>query len=309
MKSAAKNVDFAPLDDIFKPRETVGAEQILNVPLSELHPFKGHPFQVRDDDAMRDLTESVKKAGVYTPAIVRPREGGGYELIAGHRRARACELAEKDTLPVVVRDLGDDAATILMCDTNLQQRESILPSERAFAYKLRLEAMKRQAGRPSKDNLSPLGTDLKGQRSDQLLAEQMGESRNQVQRYIRLTELTPKLLELVDADKVKFRPAVELSYLKKEEQDLLVATIESEQSTPSVSQAMRLKEFSQKGKLNEDSMLAIMTEENKEVEKITFTGERLKKYFPSSYTPKQMEDTIVKLLEQWQRKHEHAQER
>ncbi|MFT8888964.1 MAG: ParB/RepB/Spo0J family partition protein [Ethanoligenens sp.] len=308
MKSIAKDVEFESLDSIFKPREVVESEQIINIPLTELHPFKGHPFQVRDDEAMQDLTESIQKAGVYTPAIVRPREEGGYELIAGHRRAHACELAGKDILPVVVRNLDDDAATILMCDTNLQQRDSILPSERAFAYKLKLDAMKRQAGRPSKGNLSPMGTSLKGQRSDQILADQVGESRNQVQRYIRLTELVPPLLELVDSGKVAFRPAVELSYLKKEEQTTLLDLMDAEQSTPSLAQAQRLKQFSQKGMLSENSMLAIMTEEKNEPEKVTFTGERLKKYFPRDTTPKQMEDTIIKLLEQWKTR-QHNQER
>lgn len=307
MKSAAKNVEFEPLDNIFKPREMVEGEQITSIPLSDLHPFKGHPFQVRDDEAMADLTESVKKAGVYTPAIVRPREGGGFELVAGHRRAHACELAGKDTIPAVVRNLDDDAATILMCDTNLQQRDSILPSERAFAYKLKLDAMKHQGARKDLTS-SPLGTKLNSQRSDQILADQVGESRNQVQRYIRLTELVSPLLELVDTGKVAFRPAVELSYLSKEEQTSLLDLMDAEQSTPSLSQAQRLKQFSQKGMLSENSMLAIMTEEKNAPEKVTFTGERLKKYFPRDTTPKQMEDTIIKLLEQWKTR-QHSQER
>lgn len=298
MKSAAKDVEFESLDSIFKPREVVEGEQIINIPLTELHPFKGHPFQVRDDEAMQDLTESIQKAGVYTPAIVRPREEGGYELIAGHRRAHACELAGKDILPVVVRNLDDDAATILMCDTNLQQRDSILPSERAFAYKLKLDAMKHQGERADLTS-SPLGMKLNRTQSLDVLGEQEGQSRNQIHRYIRLTELVPPLLELVDSGKVAFRPAVELSYLKKEEQTTLLDLMDAEQSTPSLAQAQRLKQFSQKGMLSENSMLAIMTEEKDAPEKVTFTGERLKKYFPRDTTPKQMEDTIIKLLEQW----------
>lgn len=307
MKSAAKNVELEPLDDIFKPRETVGAEQVINVPLSELHPFKEHAFKVRDDEQMAETVESIKKVGVQMPAIIRPRPEGGYEIVAGHRRKHACELLGIETLPALVRDLDDDTATIIMVDTNLQQRDKILPSERAFAYKLKLDAMKRQGQRA--DLTSVPVAQKSGKTSRELLGEQVGQSQDQVRRYIRLTELIPPLLDLVDADKVKFRPAVELSYLKKEEQALLVTTIESEQSTPSVSQAQRLKEFSQKGKLNEDSMLAIMTEENKEVEKITFPRERIKKYFPDSYTPKQIEDTIVKALEFYQRRRQHEQER
>ena len=310
MKSSARNIRLESLDDIFstaEQRQEEQGEKIVQIPLAELHPFKNHPFQVRDDEAMQNLAESIKKSGVYSPAIVRPRAEGGYELVAGHRRKHASELAGLETLPAVVREMDDDTATILMCDTNLQQRDNILPSERAFAYKLKLDAMKRQAGRP-KNNSGPVDPNF-GKRSNQLLAEQENESVKQVQRYIRLTELTPKLLELVDEGTVAFRPAVELSYLKPEEQTLLLDTIESEQATPSLSQAQRLKKFSQEGHLNEDSMLAIMSEEKGAPEKITLTGERLHRYFPKSYTPRQMEDTIIKLLEQWQRHRQHEQER
>lgn len=305
MKSAAKDVEFEPLDSIFKPREMVDGEQVIHVPLSELYAFKDHPFKVVDDDKMRDLTASIEKSGVYDPAIVRPRAEGGFEIVAGHRRKHASELAGKDTLPVIVRNLDDDAATILMADSNLQQRDTILPSERAFAYKMKLEAMKRLAGRPSKENLSPVGTNLRGQRSDQILADQVGESRNQVQRYIRLTELVPPLLAMVDEGSVAFRPAVELSYLKKEEQQTLLDVMESEQTAPSVSQAQRLKKFSQDGKLDRNSMEAIMTEEKPEVEKLTIRGDKLRKtfsgLFPRDATPQQMEDTIVKALAHYQK--------
>ena len=308
MKSSAKNIKLASYDDIFKTDEEKrddAREKVQELPLSELHPFKNHPFQVRDDDSMKETAESIKKYGVLVPAIARPRANGGYELIAGHRRRHACELAGKETMPVIVRNLDDDAATIIMVDSNLQ-RENILPSERALAYKMKLEAMKRQAGRPAKENVSQVGTQ---KRSDQLMAEQVGSSRNQIQRFIRLTELSPELLQMVDDKKIAFNPAVELSYLKPEEQALLLDEIEKQQATPSLSQAQRLKKYSQEGKLDANVMDAIMTEEKKEVEKVTLPGDRLKKYFPKSYTPKQMEETIYKLLEQWQRKRQRDLER
>lgn len=254
---------------------------------------------------MRDTAESIQKYGVLVPAIVRPRSEGGYELISGHRRKRGCELAGRETMPVIVRKLDDDAATIIMVDSNLQ-RENILPSERALAYKMKLEAMKRQAGRPSKENVSQVGTQ---KRSDQIMAEQVGESRNQIQRYIRLTQLSSELLQMVDDKKIAFNPAVELSYLKPEEQTLLLDEIAKQEATPSLSQAQRLKKYSQDDKLDANVMDAIMTEEKKEEEKITLHGDQLKKYFPKSYTPKQMEDTIFKLLEQWQKKRQREQER
>ena len=240
------------------------------------------------------------------PIIVRPCDGGRYEIISGHRRKRACELAGIDAMPAIVRDLDDDAATIVMVDSNLQ-RENVLPSERAQAYKMKLEAMKRQAGRPSKENVSQVGTQ---KRSDQIMAEELGESRNQIQRYIRLTELAPELQEMVDNKKIAFTPAVELSYLSESEQQLLLDAMDSEQATPSLSQAQRLKQFSQRGELTAEVMRAIMSEEKKpEIDRITITGDRLRKYFPRSYTPKQMEETIIKLLEQWQKRRKREAER
>ncbi len=309
MKSSAKNISLSSYDDIFKTDESVaetGREKVTEIALTELHPFKNHPFKVLDDDRMADTAESIKEYGVLVPAIARPRVDGGYELIAGHRRKRGCELAGLETMPVIVRNLDDDAATIIMVDSNIQ-RENILPSERAFAYKLKLDAMKRQVGRPSKENVSQVGTQ---KRSDQIMAEQMGESRNQIQRYIRLTELIPELLDMVDAKKIAINPAVELSYLKPDEQTMLLEAMDSEQATPSLSQAQRLKKFSQEGKLSLDVMTAIMSEEKKgELDKVTLTGDKLKKYFPKSYTPQQMEQTILKLLEQWQKKRQREQER
>lgn len=281
-------------------------EKIIEIPLQELFTFNNHPFKVIDNEAMFDTAESVKQYGVLVPAIARPRDEGGYELVAGHRRKRACELAELSSMPVIVRNLNDDEATIIMVDSNLQ-RENILPSERAFAYKMKLSAMKRQAGRPSKENVSQVGTQ---KRSDQLLAEQVGDSRNQVQRYIRLTELIPELLSMVDEKKIAFNPAVELSYLKKEEQTDLIEAMDMEQATPSLSQAQRLKKFSAEGKLSLEVMSAIMSEEKKgEVDKVTLAGDKIKKYFPKSYTTQQMESTIIKLLEGWHKKRTQQQER
>ncbi len=312
MKSSAKNISLSSYDDIFKTDESAaetGREKVMEIALTELHPFKNHPFKVLDDDRMADTAESIKEYGVLVPAIARPREDGGYELVAGHRRKRGCELAGLETMPVIVRNLDDDAATIIMVDSNIQ-RENILPSERAFAYKLKLDAMKRQVGRPSKENGSQVGNHLSGRKSSDIMAEQMGESKNQIFRYIRLTELIPELLDMVDAKKIAINPAVELSYLKPDEQTMLLEAMDSEQATPSLSQAQRLKKFSQEGKLSLDVMTAIMSEEKKgELDKVTLTGDKLKKYFPKSYTPQQMEQTILKLLEQWQKKRQREQER
>lgn len=258
---------------------------------------------------MFDTAESVKQYGVLVPAIARPRDEGGYELVAGHRRKRACELAELETMPVIVRNLDDDAAIIIMVDSNLQ-RENILPSERAFAYKMKLSAMKRQAGRPSKENSSQVGNNLLGKKSSDLLAEQIGESKNQIYRYIRLTHLIPEILSMVDEKKIAFNPAVELSFLKDEEQIDLLEAMDMEQATPSLSQAQRLKKFSNEGKLSLGVMSAIMSEEKKgDLDKVTLTGDKLKRYFPKSYTPKQMEETIIKLLEGWHKKRIRDQER
>lgn len=309
MKSSARNIELKSVDDLFATeeiREDAQREKVQNISLGELHPFRNHPFKVKDDAAMQDTVDSVREYGVLVPAIARPDPSGGYELIAGHRRHHASELAGKETMPVIIRDLDDDAATIIMVDSNLQ-REELLPSERAFAYKMKLEAMKRQAGRPSRENVSQVGTQ---KRSDQIMAEQVGESRNQIQRFIRLTELIPTLLDMVDERKIALNPAVELSYLKKEEQTLLLEAMDSEQATPSLSQAQRLKKFSQQKMLSLDVMRAVMSEEKKtDLDRVTLKNETLRKYFPKSYTPKQMEDTIIKLLEGWYKKRQLSQER
>lgn len=308
MKSSARNIELKSVDDLFATEESradAQREKVQEIPLGELHPFRNHPFKVKDDAAMQDTVDSVREYGVLVPAIARPDPDGGYELIAGHRRHHASELAGKETMPVIIRDLDDDAATIIMVDSNLQ-REELLPSERAFAYKMKLDAMKRQAGRPSRENVSQVGTQ---KRSDQIMAEQVGESRNQIQRFIRLTELIPTLLDRVDERKIAFNPAVELSYLKKEEQTLLLEAMDSEQATPSLSQAQRLKKFSQQKMLSLDVMRAVMSEEKKtDLDRVTLKNETLRKYFPKSYTPKQMEDTIIKLLEGWYKKRQLSQE-
>ena len=309
MKSSAKKVELASVDDLFSTEESradAGREKVVEISLSELHPFKGHPFKVKDDDAMMETADSIRQYGVLVPAIARPDPSGGYELVAGHRRHRASELAEKETMPVIVRDLDDDAATIIMVDSNLQ-RESLLPSERAFAYKMKLEAMKHQGERM---DLTSAQVGEKSSTSIQLVANQAGESQRQVQRYIRLTELIPELLNMVDEKKIALNPAYELSFLKKEEQTQLLDAMDSEQATPSLSQAQRLKKFSQEGRLSIDVMRAIMGEEKKsDLDKVTFTSDTLRKYFPKSYTPARMQETIIKLLEQWQKKRQRDQER
>lgn len=312
MKSSARNIELKSVDDLFATeeiREDAQREKVQEIPLGELHPFKNHPFKVKDDAAMQDTVDSVRGYGVLVPAIARPDPNGGYELIAGHRRHHASELAGKETMPVIVRDLDDDAATIIMVDSNLQ-REELLPSERAFAYKMKLDAMKRQAGRPMKENRDQVGHNFSGKRTVELIAENAPDSRNQIQRYIRLTELIPTLLDMVDERKIAFNPAVELSYLKKEEQTLLLEAMDSEQATPSLSQAQRLKKFSQQKMLSLDVMRAVMSEEKKtDLDRVTLKNETLRKYFPKSYTPKQMEDTIIKLLEGWYKKRQLSQER
>lgn len=304
MKSSAKNIRLTSVDELFsteESREDAQREKVVEIALSQLHPFQNHPFQVRDDQAMQETADSIREYGVLVPAIARPDPNGGYELIAGHRRHRASQLAGKETMPVIIRELDDDAATIIMVDSNLQ-RETLLPSERAFAYKMKLEAMKHQGERVDL-TCAQVGHKLEGKKSRDILAEQVGQSRNQVQRYIRLTELIPELLELVDEHKIALNPAYELSFLKKEEQTKLLDEMESEQTTPSLSQAQRLKKFSQEGHLSLDVMRAILSEEKKsEVDRVTLTGDTLRKYFPKSYTPQRMQDTIIKLLEQWQRR-------
>lgn len=309
MKSSAKNVKLASVDDLFSTEESradATREKVVEIPLSELHPFQNHPFKVKDDEAMMDTAESIRQYGVLVPAIARPDPNGGYELVAGHRRHHASEIAGKETMPVIVRDLDDDTATIIMVDSNLQ-REELLPSERAFAYKMKLEAMKHQGER------SDLTSPQVGQKSSWAInqvAADSGASKSQVQRYIRLTELIPTLLDMVDEKKIALNPAYELSFLTKEEQAQLVETMDYEQATPSLSQAQRMKKFSQEGKLSEDVMLAIMSEEKKsDLDKVTFTTDTLRKYFPKSYTPKRMEETIIKLLERWQRQRQQQHER
>ena len=280
-------------------------EYITNIPVEKLKSFPNHPFQVRDDDSMNETVESIKTYGVLQPAIVRPSEDGNYEILSGHRRKRACELAGRKTIPVIVRELDDDAAIIFMVDSNLQ-RESILPSERAAAYKMKMEALKRQGLRTDLTS-SQVETKL---RSDQKVAEEAGESRAQIQRYIRLTELQPELQQMVDDKKIAFTPAVEISYLKPDEQKMLLDTISSEQATPSLSQAQRLKKLSQSGELTDDSMLSIMSEQKKpERNDLTIPADVLEKFFPRSFTPMKMQEVIIKLLESWQRKRQQSRER
>ena len=295
-----------------KPQQEV----VVQIPLSELHPFPDHPFQVRDDDAMQETAESIKTYGVLVPALARPRVGGGYELIAGHRRKHACELAGLTSMPVIVRNIDRDAATIIMVDSNLQ-RENILPSERAKAYKMKLDAIRRKAGRPAKEadaafkeNSVQVGQNFDGKTSHEILAENSPDSSTQIQRYIRLTELSPELQQMVDEKKIAMTPAAEISYLKPEEQKMLLTAMDSEQATPSLSQAQRMKKLSREGALNDDSMLDIMMEQKKpEKNDITLSGEKLRKYFPRSYTPFQIENTIFKLLDAWQKKRQRDQSR
>lgn len=311
MKSSVKNIKLASVDDLFTTEEShsdIGREKVVEIPLSELHPFKNHPFKVKDDEAMMDTAESIKQYGVLVPAIARPDPEGGYELVAGHRRHHASGIAGKDTMPVIVRDLDDDAATIIMVDSNLQ-REELLPSERAFAYKMKLEAMKHQ-GERSDLTSAQLGRKSAGKESREILAEQVGQSRNQISRFVRLTELIPELLDMVDEKKIAFNPAYELSFLKPEEQEQLLMAMDEEQATPSLSQAQRLKKFSADGKLTAEVMSAIMSEEKKgDLDKVVLNSDVLKKYFPKSYTPLRMQETIIKLLEQWQKKRQQQQER
>lgn len=308
MPKKGVNISLKGYDDIFSTEQSRTEEQqerVQEIPLSELHPFEGHPFKVVDDEAMMKTAESVRDFGVMTPAIARPDPNGGYEIISGHRRHRASELAGKETMPVIIRDLDDDAAIILMVDANLQ-RETILPSERAFAYKMKMDALKHQGERRD------LTSAQLGQKSWAVnqVAEESGDSRVQVQRFVRLTERIPELLSMVDEKKIAFNPAVELSYLKPEEQKDFLEAMDYAQTTPSLSQAQRLKKFSQEGKCSLDAMCAIMSEEKKgELDRVTIKNDVLRKYFPKSYTPKQMEEKIIQLLEQWQKKREKSMER
>ena len=307
MKSSAQKMQLASLDDLFSTqasRDEAQREKVQEIPLEELHPFAHHPFKVLDDDRMKDTADSIREYGVLVPAIARPRPDGGYELIAGHRRKRGCELAGLKTMPVIVRELDDDAAIIIMVDSNIQ-RENILPSERAFAYQMKLEALKHQGLRTDLTS-----TQVAQKLSAKRVGDEAGVSKDQVRRFIRLTNLIPALLDMVDNKKIAFNPAVELSYLTQEEQGKLVDTMESEQATPSLSQAQRLKKFSQEGKLTEESMLAIMSEEKKpEIGKVTLGTDTLRKYFPTNWTPKQMEDQILKLLNNWYQRTHNSPER
>ena len=309
MPKRGGNISLTSYDDIFETDESRAEsqlERVQNISISELVPFKDHPFKVVDDEAMLRTMESIAQYGVLTPLIARPLEAGGYEIISGHRRAHAAEMAGLTEVPVLVRQMDDDAATVLMVDSNLQ-RENILPSERAYAYKMMLEAMKRTAGRPSKENVSQVGTQ---KRSDQIMAEELGESRNQIQRYIRLTNLIPELLEMVDQKQISFNPAVELSYLAPEEQEIFMQAMDEVQASPSLSQAQRLKKLAQEGDFTMDAAREIMNEVKKgDLERVTFRNEQLRKYFPRSYTTQQMQDTIIKLLDQWQKKKARDQER
>ena len=311
MPKNSLNVSLKGADDIFsteESRQEQQREQVQQIPIGELFPFKNHPFKVLDDESMQRTVESVEQYGVLSPLIARPRPEGGYEIISGHRRQHAAQLAGLDALPVIVRQMDDDAAVLLMVDSNLQ-RETILPSERAFAYKMKLEAMKHQAGRPTQDNYSQVGNNF-GTLSSEEMAEELGTSKNQIFRYIRLTNLVPELLDMVDEKKIAFNPAVELSYLDESQQRDFLEAIEDTQNAPSLSQAQRLKKLAQEGHFSYDVAFAVMGEEKKdELDKVVIKNDTLRKYFPRSYTPKQMEDTIIKLLEQWQRKQQRQNER
>ena len=277
-------------------------EKVMDIPLSEIDAFPDHPFQVRMDESMQAMADSVKAVGIQTPAVVRPKEDGRYELVSGHRRKMACELAGLETIPCIVREMSRDEAIIAMVDSNLQ-REVILPSEKAKSYKMRLDAMKRQAGRPSKNNSRPVGADLIGTRSDELLAEKTEDSARQIQRYVRLNDLIPQMLAMVDADKIAMRPAVELSFLPQEQQELLLTAIESEECTPSHVQAMKMRKFAEEGRLNEDVILSIMQEEKpNQVEQFKMPKERINKFFPPGTPAQKIEDTIVKALELWRQR-------
>lgn len=309
MKSSAKNIVLKSVDDIFQTEENradAQRERVQEIPLDQLKPFRNHPFKVRDDQRMLDTVDSIREYGVLVPAIARPDPEGGYELISGHRRKRGCEMAGLQTMPVIIRDLDDDAAVLVMVDSNIQ-REELLPSERAFAYKMKLKALKHHGARTDRTSGQVV---QKSKLSVEIVAEQAGENYKQVQRYIRLTELISELLDMVDERKLAFNPAVEVSYLKRDEQRMLLEAMDAEQTTPSLSQAQRLKKFSQEGRLTEEVMSAIMSEEKKsDMDKVTLRSDTLRRYFPKSYTPKQMEQTIIKLLDVWQKQRQKNQER
>ena len=304
------NLALKGLDDLFSTeenRQEEQREQVQQISIDALHPFTNHPFKVLDDEAMTRTVESIAQYGVLAPLIARPRpDGNGYEIISGHRRQYAAKLAGLDTLPVIVRQMSDDAAVILMVDSNLQ-REHILPSERALAYKMKLDAMRRTSGRPSKENVSQIGTQ---KRSDQIMAEELGESRNQIQRFIRLTNLVPELLDMVDEKKISFNPAVELSYLDESQQRDFLEAMNDTQNAPSLSQAQQLKKMAQQGEFSYEKAFDVMGQEKKsEKDTVTIKNETLRKYFPRSYTPKQMEEKIIQLLDAWQKKQQRRNER
>ena len=304
------NLALKGLDDLFSTeenRQEEQREQVQQIPIDALHPFTNHPFKVLDDEAMTRTVESIAQYGVLAPLIARPRpDGDCYEIISGHRRQYAAKLAGLDTLPVIVRQMSDDAAVILMVDSNLQ-REHILPSERALAYKMKLDAMRRTSGRPSKENVSQIGTQ---KRSDQIMAEELGESRNQIQRFIRLTNLIPELLDMVDEKKISFNPAVELSYLDESQQRDFLEAMEDTQNAPSLSQAQQLKKMAQQGEFSYEKAFDVMGQEKRsEKDTVTIKNETLRKYFPRSYTPKQMEEKIIQLLDAWQKKQQRRNER
>jgi len=310
MKSAVKNIQLASYDDLFKTDEerlSDTQERVQNLPLDRLVPFPDHPFKVLDDEKMLETVESIKERGVLVPILVRPTNDGNFEIVSGHRRHHASLLAGKTEIPAIVREMDDDTAILLMVDSNLQ-REELLPSEKAFAYKMKLDAMKRQAGRPSK-NSAQIGRNFDGKESRELLADQTGESRNQISRYIRLTNLVPDLLNRVDNKTIAFNAAVEVSYLTEPEQKMLCDAIEREECTPNLKQARRLKQFSQDGKLDENVIDAIMTEEKPIEDKLVLKGDVLAKYFPKTYTPSQKQKVIVKLLEDWHKRQLRQQER
>ncbi|SFO16693.1 chromosome partitioning protein, ParB family [Pseudobutyrivibrio sp. UC1225] len=311
MKKERSNIQLSSYDDIFgndasaDKAGAVNGDTVVDIPLDELHPFRNHPFKVRDDADMEKTVESIQEFGVLQPAIVRPDRDGGYEILSGHRRHHACQIAGIEALPCIVRDLDDDAATILMVDSNLQ-REEILPSERAFAFKMKLDAMKHQGERRDLTSCQ-IGTKS---RSDEILGEQVGESARTVQRYIRLTNLDPELLQLVDDKQMGFNPAYELSFLNPEQQKDLLSAIDYAQAIPSLSQAQRIKKLALNGEITQEGMNIILSEEKKQdLDRVTLKHDTLKKYFPKSYTPKQMEDTIIKLLDQWQKKRNRDMER
>lgn len=310
MKSAAKNIQLASYDDLFKTdeeRQADAQERIQNLPLDKLEPFPNHPFKVIDDDKMLETVESIKERGVLVPILVRPKNDGNFEIVSGHRRHHASQLAGLTEIPAIVREMDDDTAILLMVDSNLQ-REELLPSEKAFAYKMKLDAMKRQGQRTDLTS-AQIGRKFDGKESRELLAEQVGESRNQISRFIRLTNLVPNLLDRVDNKTMAFNAAVEVSYLTEQEQLMLCDAIEREECTPNLSQAKRLKQYSQDGKLDENVMDAIMTEEKPIEDKLVLKGDVLAKYFPRTYTPSQKQKIIVKLLEDWHKRQLRQQER